>query len=593
MLNSATLNLCSLMLGVCLAAAAAGGETTAETATGSRWAILVGVNDYAKLRPLEYAVSDMRALAEQLKAGGFQQDHVYVLTDKAEKAALLPTKRNIEERLDLVLSLVKPNDMVLVAFAGHGVEVGQTAYWCPTDAVVDGTADEIDDTLVSVDSVYKKLGGCEASLRLIVADACRDDPRRERSSVPMKLDVVADALANPPDGILVLSSCGSREKSQEDSRFGHGVFTHFLLDGLRGSADADGDGRVVLSELFEHAGTKTKKYVADEFAAFQSPKLSGEVSPGVLGFPITTSSRVVTNSIGLKLVRIKAGQFTMGSKENAEQLRNAGFVLPEGYDPSDEQPMHLVRISKPFLMGQTEVTLGQFLRFYHDGFKGKLDCEKDGKGGWGYDPKSTDKPLDQKPKYRPWTWGHPSQTNEHPVVNVSWNDAVAFCEWLSRKEGKRYRLPREAEWEYACRAGTTTRFWNGDDPEELATVGNVADGTAKATFPGVQWAIKGRDGHIFTTPAGSFDRPNPFGLHDIHGNVYEWCSDWYDKGSYAKASEVDPKGPVGPSPAGSFRVLRGGSWYDYPVSCRSALRHVGIETYRNYDVGFRVLCELE
>ena len=95
------------------------------------------------------------------------------------------------------------------------------------------------------------------------------------------------------------------------------------------------------------------------------------------------------------------------------------------------------------------------------------------------------------------------QTDEHPVVNVSWNDAVAFCKWLSRKEGKTYRLPTEAEWEYACRAGTTTRYYSGDDPETLAKVGNVADATSKAKFPDWKYTIKASDGYVFTSPVGS------------------------------------------------------------------------------------------
>ncbi|MFM8704538.1 MAG: formylglycine-generating enzyme family protein, partial [Planctomycetia bacterium] len=204
------------------------------------------------------------------------------------------------------------------------------------------------------------------------------------------------------------------------------------------------------------------------------------------------------------------------------------------------------------------------------------------------------------PEYRPWSWGHPDmnlateagkqRAFRHPGVNVSWNDAVAFCEWLSRKENKKYRLPTEAEWEYACRAGTPTPFWNGDDPEGLAASDNVADGTAQAKFSG--WtAIRGRDGHVFTAPVGSFDRPNRFGLEDMHGNVGEWCADWYDDGYYANFPASDPKGP---SSAGSFRVIRGGSWSYNPVDCRSAYRNDGLTpTRRSARVGFRVVCELE
>ena len=125
---------------------------------------------------------------------------------------------------------------------------------------------------------------------------------------------------------------------------------------------------------------------------------------------------------------------------------------------------------------------------------------------------------------------------------MSWNDAVAFCKWLSKKEGKTYRLPTEAEWEYACRAGTTTRYYSGDDPETLAKVGNVADATFKAKFPDWKCTIKASDGYVFTAPVGKF-KPNAFGLYDMHGNAWQWCADWYGEEYYAKSPVDDPTGP--------------------------------------------------
>ena len=154
------------------------------------------------------------------------------------------------------------------------------------------------------------------------------------------------------------------------------------------------------------------------------------------------------------------------------------------------------------------------------------------------------------------------------MVNVSWNDAVAFCKWLSRKEGKNYRLPTEAEWEYACRAGTTTRYYSGDDPETLAKVANVGDATAKAKYPTWKWTIKASDGYVFTAPVGQF-KPNAFGLYDMHGNAWEWCSDWYYVGYYRNSPVDDP--PVANTL--DLRVLRGGSFGEWPGGSRSANRH--------------------
>ena len=115
------------------------------------------------------------------------------------------------------------------------------------------------------------------------------------------------------------------------------------------------------------------------------------------------------------------------------------------------------------------------------------------------------------------------QTDGHPVVNVSWNDAQAFCDWLSRKESKKYCLPTEAQWEYACRGRTQTRFYFGDDEEDLAKYGNVADASARKKFPDWSWTIKADDGYVFTAPVGHY-QPNGFGLYDMHGNVWQWCA---------------------------------------------------------------------
>ena len=202
------------------------------------------------------------------------------------------------------------------------------------------------------------------------------------------------------------------------------------------------------------------------------------------------------------------------------------------------------------------------------------------KGAFGWNP--------DKKKFGPnethsWRKAGFEQTDDHPVVNVSWNDAVEFGKWLSGKEGKTYRLPTEAEWEYACRAGTATRYHHGDDPEGLAQVGNVADATAKETFPDWKSTIAARDGYAFTAPVGKF-KANAFGLYDVHGNAWEWCADWYAADYYKASPPEDPKGPD----SGTDRVLRGGSWYVGPNFSRSAFRYRCGPAYRDYGDGLRL-----
>ncbi|MBM3971301.1 MAG: formylglycine-generating enzyme family protein [Planctomycetes bacterium] len=269
----------------------------------------------------------------------------------------------------------------------------------------------------------------------------------------------------------------------------------------------------------------------------------------------------------MKLVFIPPGKFLMGSPES-ESGREA------------QEVQHEVELTKGFYLGTHEVTVGQFKQFVDD-TKYRTDGERDGKGAYGANEAGKIEEMHAR-----FTWKTPGfeQTDDHPVVDVSWSDAKAFCKWLSEKEQKTYRLATEAEWEYACRAGTKTAYVHGDDPEGLATTGNGADATARAKFRGWSIGIKGQDGHLFTAPVGQF-KANPFGLFDMHGNVWEWCEDWYVPNSYSKEKQVDPTGPA----TGTAKVQRGGGWSSDFKRLRSAAR-VGRDSvaYRGCYQGFRV-----
>jgi formylglycine-generating enzyme len=291
------------------------------------------------------------------------------------------------------------------------------------------------------------------------------------------------------------------------------------------------------------------------------------------------------NSIGMKMVSIPAGEFLMGGQESAKELIEAfpAYRRPPEFF-KDEYPRHRVRITKPFQLGKYEVTVGQFCRFADEtGYK--TEAETDGLGGWGYDA-AQGKCRGRDPKFN---WRNPGfkQTDDQPVVDVTWNDAVAFCKWLSRKEGRTYRLPTEAEWEYACRAGTATRYNNGDDPRKLALVANVGDDKGRTTFPHVQELDLPKDGPVkFTVPVGKFP-PNRFGLCDMHGNVWEWCSDWHGADYYAKSPVDDPSGPA----SGTKRVRRGGAWHSFPLWARVSFRNWNSPGSRCVNLGFRVAAD--
>ncbi len=297
------------------------------------------------------------------------------------------------------------------------------------------------------------------------------------------------------------------------------------------------------------------------FLAFGLTRLSAVPAP----------DREITNSIDMKLVSIPAGKFLMGSPKDEKE--RAG-----------DEEQHEVEITKPFHMGVYTVTVGQFRQFVKDaGYK--TEAEKDGEGGWGYNAATKDFEKDKKYNWQNVGW---DQTDDHPVVNVTWNDAVAFCDWLSKKEGKEYRLPTEAEWEYSCRAGTKTRFYCGDGEDSLKGVANIADAAFKKKYPAGSWAVAWDDGYPFTAPVGKF-RPNAFGLYDMHGNVWQWCGDWYDGDYYKDSPRQDPQGPQD-GDAGAFRVIRGGSFSDVARYCRSASRFRIEPLYRINLIGFRVVC---
>jgi len=264
-----------------------------------------------------------------------------------------------------------------------------------------------------------------------------------------------------------------------------------------------------------------------------------------------------TNSVDAKMILIPPGEFLMGSAD--EQVAAALKVAEEvGADQStkdriqkSERPQHRVVITRPFLMGATEVTGGQFKKFA---------------SASSY--RTTAETAGEERSYL--TPGH-AVTDDSPVAVISWDDATAYCRWLSQQEQTNYRLPTEAEWEYACRAGTTTQYSFGDNHTELDQYG---------------WFNLNAAGR--SQPVGT-KRPNPFGLFDMHGNVYEWCQDFFMQSWYMQTPLHDPIGPA----ADSNHVIRGGSWNVTASHSRGSDRsNFATSGHQNY-FGFRVVRVLD
>ncbi|MEO2032631.1 MAG: formylglycine-generating enzyme family protein [Planctomycetaceae bacterium] len=256
--------------------------------------------------------------------------------------------------------------------------------------------------------------------------------------------------------------------------------------------------------------------------------------------------KTVTNSIGMKLVRIPAGEFQMGSPESDEEARD------------DEKPQHPVKITMPFLVGMYEVTQREY------------EAVQGNNPAW----------------FSPSAGGRKKvsdvDTTEFPAERVSWLDAVEFCTKLSERPeekaaGRRYRLLTEAEWQYCCRAGTASRYHFGDSLGSLqANInGRFPYGGAK------RGPYLGR-----TTKVGSY-QPNAFGLYDMHGNVGELCSDFFGREYYQQTPTDDPQGPE----KGSDHLVMGGSWHSDAFRCRAAHRRSNARSGVASYFGFRVACE--
>ncbi len=527
--------------------------------SGKKLALLIGVDKYPSgsgFSALPFPQRDVDALAKLLLESGYRPEHVRVMTvDRGFKDDLrfLPSRRNILNEFRLMAGDRKPGDSFLVALVGHGLtrrvkvkdlagnDVEKSvAFFGPSDADIRDT-----QTMISLDELYAELETCRAGAKVMLVDACRDNPTQGNTgAIPFAPPAV-------PASVAALFSCSDGEVAWEEADLGggHGVFFHYVIEGLKGEADANKDGKVSLLELTEYTQDKVPDYVSHRRSRRQMPVLmgrAGRVTLLDLAKASAAAEVITTRVAGIKLNLIPAGEFMMGSPDGAS---------------SDEKPQHRVRVTRPFYLGVTEVTQAQYeavMVVNPSLFSSNGGGKKEVNG---------------------------LSTDRHPVEDVSWLDAVMFCNKLSELEGcsqfyridgeavlvidwkgTGYRLPTEAEWEYACRARTTTRYSFGDED---------ASANEFAWFDGNSG---GR-----THPVGE-KRPNGFGLFDMHGNAWEWCWDWYGGGYYGNSPAEDPRGPD----AGPSRVYRGGGWSRGPHYAQSASRYGNVPGPRHGYLGFRV-----
>jgi formylglycine-generating enzyme required for sulfatase activity len=581
-----------------------------------RLALSVGVDVYDNLPAIEQlqkAVNDARAVGAALRQLGFD-------TAIEENVARLAFTRAWQR----FLNRLEPGDTAALFFAGHGVEIGGLNYLLPRDVprVVVGEDRVLAEASIRFNTLMDDLREKKVRVALFIVDACRDNPFRDGSGRSVG-GTRGLARIEAAEGSFVMYSAGAGEQALDRlpgaDTSPNSVYTRTLLPILASPGLSLQDIAIrVRRQVVEAARTAGRKqtpayydqivgdlvlkagaaaeakpaavpapqvsdlerdwaavrdtssvamleaFIARHKVTFQAslaeariaelkrlaeankvavvtPPPPEVVEPATGGAPdaALTLGRVFRDCAECpEMVVVPAGSFSMGSPEN--EVGRYG----------DEGPQHLVTIARPFAVGRFEVTFTEWNACVAAGGCSHRPNDEGGGGG------------------------------NRPVINVSWNDITkGYLPWLSRKTGKAYRLLTEAEWEYAARAGTTGRWSFDGDETRLCVYANHADRTASYTWSNTRCS----DGVGGAAEVGRY-RPNAFGLHDMHGNAWEWVQDcWND--TYNGAPLDGSAHTAGDC---SFRVLRGGSWGSLPRDLRSAHRNRNTPAHRVNGLGFRV-----
>ena len=492
-----------------------------------KYALVIGNANYTSIRKLVNPVNDATAIAAKLRSLGYQVE----LQTNIGNAAMGRSVNTFIQRL----SGSRDNEGFFW-FAGHGVQLDGENFLLPVD--VDGT----DDVSVKYSSfpVNRLIESFDKTARnkvnVVVLDACRNNPFTKaggKRSLSRGLSVVHDI---PPDLFIIFSTAANDEADDGEGK-NHSPFADAFLRNMDSNEDLSIVIRSITRETLQLTNNKQRPYHDGSIISLDyyslNPRKGGQPAPA-------------------NMVRVEGGTFQMGG---------TGY-----YD--DEKPVHTVTV-KSFSMGKYEVTQKEYQEVMGtnlSSFKG----------------------------------------DNLPVEQVSWYDAIEYCNARSRKEGltpaytidksrsdpnntnkyddvrwvvmwnrnaNGYRLPTEAEWEYACRAGTRTPFSTGNNITTSMANYNGKDSPFDSNAKGIN--------REKTTMVGSF-APNPWGLYDMHGNVQEWCWDWY--GDYSSEAQTNPVG----ASSGSYRMKRGGYWDDAAANARSVSRSSNDPNLRHNGLGFRV-----
>lgn len=599
-------------------------------------ALLIGINEYQILPGLKYARQDAEAVADALKQNYcFTDNEVMVLTD-ARPGLFKPTdKYIIQDHLEKLAN--QELDLFIFGFWGHGLFRNGQRYLCPLNVM----ANRAEHQGLPFDELQELLAKIRAKNTCLILDCCQtihDRGEAETLTASDKAsmenaarDIVLRRKEQMPDfqsNVAILNSCKEGQSAYEWDARQHGLFTAHLLDAMKKRSNSvmqiasyissniektalelgkeqtpfyklEGDivlpvetkapplvsqktysvDKNPLKDILEKEENKKREGIEQLQIEAVSNFKNKEYEKAILNLEeilsldsnLTEAQQLLTlcklrveerkleeaknHDNDVSIPDVKAGErktLTVNCVEFAFRWCPAdtfmmGSPWEEEYRHANEL-QHQVTLTKGFWMMETQVTVGMFKAFVSD-----TGYESKGKTPYRWIGRTWE--LNSK-----YSWHNPgfSQDDKQPVTCVSWNDAVEFCKWLSKKTGQNIMLPTEAQWEYACRAGTTGAYAGNLD--ETAWYGGNSNKTT----------------HLVGTKM-----PNAWGLYDMHGNIWEWCVDWYD--NYFSENVIDPAGPS----SGNNRVNRGGSWSDSTRNCRSAIRGCRTPEYRSNNLGFR------
>lgn len=520
-------------------------------AAEARHALIIGNNAYENARPLLNPGNDASDMASLLRKLGF---HVTLRTD----ADLRTMRGALREFVDRLPTTDDPDAVALVYFAGHGVQIGGKNFLIPVDAEMARDYEVPDETL-SMDSIMSALESAGAGLNLLILDCCRNNPfsrswRGTRSSV-------SGGLAMPkaaPQGMFVAFSTSPGDVA-EDGEGNNSPYTSSLLKHLPTPG-------IPFEEAFKKVGGEVSTLTSGSQEPWFNSKFYGSfrflepgqgISQSPAGPAEATRKNPWKNSLGLEFVPVpgRPGVLMATTETRVRDFR--AFAEDVAYEQSG----------------------GAYLFSVKEKSDGGYTTE------WVHHEKAS--------------WKAPGfeQDDNHPVVCVSWIEATAFCRWLSKKEGRSYRLPRDAEWSAA--AGSQKYLWGSEWPPPTNS-GNFWDLRAISNLPG-DWSrsviggVPYNDGAERTAAVGSY-APNAHGFHDLAGNVWEWLeNDYHPILNPPEAIRENPTLKESRSESGDpFKVLRGGSWDNFsPIDFRADVRDYDEPDRRDDDYGFRIVVEIE